>query len=568
VTAVPFGPRAHLTCAIAAGCLLGARVALAFPASDPANPSVLTNTPPPTEGDLRHQLQLQSGFFAPSTGGGWTFTPGLSLEEAWTDNILNSGTDRRWDLLTIVTPSFSLVGDTPNAQVQLSFGPEFRLAARTHQENSITNQLLGTGLFTIVPDEFYLDARAFAGSAPLFGGFGSLEPGIVPNLANLNTQFAGTGTIGLSNQNTVQTSSLSISPYWLHQFGDTGTAKIGYSFTQSSYAQGNSYLPAFIPTGANAVHQLTNEGTAQFTTGERFAPFNNIVSADLQESTGNSFAGKSSNYTFYDRLSYDVNRDISVFGELGHENIYYGSGAAIRINDVIWLFGGTWTPNPDSTITISYGHQDGTTSVEVDGSYALTPRTRISASYNNGVQTYLQGIGNQLDLAALNASGQAVNSQTGAPLLFGTNGLGVQNGVFRSKAFTLTGTTVLDRDEFSVSLQVAENTTLAQAPVNFVSPFAIPAPPVGSTDNSKSVYLSWLHQIHQDLTLTTSAAYSTSQISGSGNEQSVAGNVTMQYLLSPTLTATASYSYFNRTSTIPGVGFYQNLVLVGLSKQF
>ena len=118
VTVVRFGPRAHLTCAIAAGCLLAARAAVAFPASDAANPPVVTNTPPPTEGDLRHQLQLQSGAFAAPAGGGWTFTPQLSVGELWTDNILNSETDRRWDLLTIITPSFSLVGDTPNAQVQ------------------------------------------------------------------------------------------------------------------------------------------------------------------------------------------------------------------------------------------------------------------------------------------------------------------------------------------------------------------------------------------------------------------------------------------------------------------
>ena len=41
----PPGIPVRLTCAIAIGCLSGTRIALAFPASDPANPSVVTNRP-------------------------------------------------------------------------------------------------------------------------------------------------------------------------------------------------------------------------------------------------------------------------------------------------------------------------------------------------------------------------------------------------------------------------------------------------------------------------------------------------------------------------------------------
>ena len=41
----PPGIPVRLTCAIAIGCLSGTRIALAFPASSPANPSVVTNRP-------------------------------------------------------------------------------------------------------------------------------------------------------------------------------------------------------------------------------------------------------------------------------------------------------------------------------------------------------------------------------------------------------------------------------------------------------------------------------------------------------------------------------------------
>ena len=243
---VPLGIPARVTWAIAAGCLLSARMALAFPASDPTSPSAVTTAPPPSESDLRHQLQMQSGFGAASSGGGWTFTPMLSLQEAWTDNILNTTNNRRWDVLTLFTPSIAVTGDVPNAQVRFQYGPQFRLAARTPQENGVTNQLVGTGLFTIVQDEFYVDARAFAGGSPLGGGFGALGPGVTPNFGGLSTSNP-LGTTGLSNQNQVQTTSVSVAPYWLHRFGDTGTAKIGYQINESSFSQGNSVCPDILP---------------------------------------------------------------------------------------------------------------------------------------------------------------------------------------------------------------------------------------------------------------------------------------------------------------------------------
>ena len=404
VVTVPLGIPVRLTCAIAIGCLSGTRIALAFPASDPANPSVVTTAPEPTESDLRNQLQMHSGLGAAAAGGGWTFVPAISLAEIWTDNVLNTTNNRRWDFLTIATPSISITGDTPNAQVQFQYGPQFRLAARTPQENSFTNQLLGIGLFTIVPDEFYVDARAIAGGAPVGGGFGALSPGVTQNFGGFGSQTGTLGTTGLSNQNQVQTNSASIAPYWLHRFGDTGTAKIGYQFSETSFSQGNSYVPLFIPTGHNTSYNITNEGVAQFETGDRFAPFRNLTLADAQLGNGN-FQGNSSQYTVINRLGYLVNRELTVFGQVGYENLRFDGTPSTHISDAIWGVGATWTPNPDSQITVGFGHRYGENNVAFDGSFALTARTRISASYTTGLQNDLQGIQGQLDLASLTYHG-------------------------------------------------------------------------------------------------------------------------------------------------------------------
>lgn len=576
VVTVPLGIPARLTCALAVGWLLGQRTALAFTVTDPSNPSIVTNAPEPTESDLRHQLQMHSGFGAAAAGGGWTFVPAISGEEIWTDNILNTNTNRRWDLLTIVTPSIAITGDTPNAQVLFEYGPQLRLAARTPQENSITNQLLANSLFTIVPDEFYVSASAIAGGTPVNGGYGALGTGVTPNFGGFGTSTTtlnSLGTTGLSNANQVQVSSVSISPYWLHRFGDTGTAKIGYQLSESSFSQGNSYVPVFFPIGHNAVTDISNLGYAQFDTGDRFEPFQNHTEANAQIGSGTGFEGNSEQYWALDKLTYVVNREISVFGELGYENLQWAGTPSTHITDAIWGFGTTWTPNPDSQITVSVIHRYGDTNWELDGSYALSARTHISASYTTGVQTNLQGIQNQLNLTTVNSSGQTVNSVTGAPVSIGTNGVGVQAGVFRVKAFTANVTTTLDRDQLSAWLQISENTTISTVAPNAIVQFNITAPPVGSTTQSKTVYASWTHQIRDDWTLGSVASFSTSHTSGSGNQQSLAASVGMQYLISQTLAATLSYSFFDRlvatsSQTATNQSYYQNLVLVGLTKQF
>jgi hypothetical protein len=96
---------------------------------------------------------------------------------------------------------------------------------------------------------------------------------------------------------------------------------------------------------------------------------------------------------------------------------------------------------------------------------------------------------------------------------------------------------------------------------------------VASTSQGETVFATWTHQLREDLTLGSSAAFNKSRTSGSGDEQSWAVSVGAQYLLSETLAATASYSFFDRlastqTLSTQGQSYYQNLVLVGLNKQF
>lgn len=574
VAIVPMGSPARLTCAIAVGCLLGTRVAMAFPATDASKPPIVANPTPPSESDLQHQLQLQSGIGAAAAGGGaWTFVPAIGADEFFTDNVLQSATDRRWDLVTVLTPSIAVVGDEPNAQVNFNYAPQLRLDARTPSQNGLTQQLAGTAQFTIIPDAFYVDARALAGGTPVAGGFGALGAGQTLGASQLS---GGIATAGLAKQNLAQTSSASITPYLLHRFGDIGTAKVGYEINETTISQNGGYFPLFIPTGSTNQHSLTNQAVAQFETGERFAPYRYLVVANASESTGNGVSRDSSQDTISNELGYEINRSISVYGNIGYEKLRFGGVPPTRVDDMTWGFGATYVPNADSQIKIGYGHQNGTTGVQFSGYYALTPRTRISARYSTGLESDVQQLQGQLDLAALDQNGNAVDAQTGAPLFNGFGGIGVQGGLFRSKSFNVSAITVLDRDQISLSVQWSQQTTIAtdNALVS-TNPFNPVTPPVGSTSQGMTGIVNWVHSLSEDLTLNSSASYGISNIkggsagsAGTGRQTSIGASVGLQYMLSQSLATNVRYAYFKRGSPLPDQTIYQNIFLVGINKQF
>ena len=217
---------------------------------------------------------------------------------------------------------------------------------------------------------------------------------------------------------------------------------------------------------------LTNEEIAHFTTGDFMEYFQNNFDLDLQQTQTTTGAGvvnfstglatqstqrSSSTRTIVsDQTVYQISRGISVFASGGHEDIVYSganAGAGLpSIHDLTWALGTTLTPNTDGALTVSYGHQNGFNSVTVDGHYAVTPRTSLTASYGSTLGTQLENVQNQLNLAAASPNGALVNAQTGGPLFGGTNALAVQRGVFRTDTLTLQSQTVLDRDIISFAL--------------------------------------------------------------------------------------------------------------------
>jgi len=534
--------------------------AAAFPVADPITPSVVpmgADLAAPDVQDLRHQMALLSGFG--TAGIGWTILPRVTVEEIFNDNILQTQSPRRWDLITVVSPGVAVLGDTGHVQLRLDYEPSLNMHVRTGSQNALTQQLNATGLVTVVQDLFYVDVRAIAGVQATNGGIGGVgglgQAGVGPINASA---LVPTNPAGVPKENRTQTSSFSLSPYVLYKFGDIGNGKVGVSFNRSAYAFVTGFAPIpYLSSSANAQTRSSVEETASFQSGDFFGDIRDSATANASQGTSyGALGGKSSRETASNRMDYAISHTLSVYVSLGWESINYGGANALNINGPTWSVGSTFTPDPDSSLTIGYGRQNGRTSLTFNGRYALTTRTTLTASYTNGIGTQLEQVQNQLNAGAVANNGSLVNSQTGGPLFTGNNALGVQPGIFRFSTLSASATTVLDRDTFTLTLGSTESTQIGRGAAS-------------TTNTARTISLTWARQLTPALAVNASAFYSLgSPVAALGSSRSLAANASLQYTISDTLSAFARYSYYDRQSSAPGLSMYQDLMIFGVTKQF
>lgn len=555
IRAARWYPQALLLGAVAASASLGVHRAVAFPSSDVTSPSIVpaATGAEPDAADaeaLSHQVQLLGGY-SKNVGTGWNITPSLGVKEVFNDNVLETSTNRQWDLISTVTPGLAIYGDTPNTQVRLNYQPSLLYYARESSLNQIAQDLDATGSFTLWQDHLYLDLRGLAGEGATNGN--------APGLGYGGSGTGGAGGAGstasnLNKNNSTQFTSFEASPYWLQSFGDYGTLKVGYTanVTTSSSTSGGTTTTG---TNSNATStQTSNEELIQYNTGQYFDRISDTAMADARQFGGSGETSSGHNNTLTNTLNYVLNRTYSVFGTIGYEDIDYGGASELTIHDIVWKVGTTVTPNPNSSITVSYGHQNGSNSLTFDGHYAASARTTVFASYLTDLGTQLQSVQNQLETSSVNNSGNLVNNQTGAPVYVGNNLLGTQSRVYRTQEMTIGTTTLLDRDTLTMTAQFSDYTELGTGAVGGTS---------GITGT-----VTWIHQLREDLTLNTSGSYGRRWSSPGGRSLYVAATGALTYNISATLSGSLSYSFYDVNATGADESMYQDLFLLSLTKQF
>ncbi|MBV8867794.1 MAG: outer membrane beta-barrel protein [Acetobacteraceae bacterium] len=495
----------------------------------------------------------------------WTFRPAIGAQELFNDNIYQTESDRRADLITAITPELEVHGDTPRLNLDLRYAPVLEFYTRTPSADAVAQNLLGTATATLVPETLFVNARALASVQPSGGGLGGLGDTALaaPSLPagnGLGTD-ALPGVLALGKENRAQTASFAVTPYAQHRFGTFGTGKVGVTLSASviSADAGTAPIPGTVSAGTQ--RQETGEATAQFQSGEAFGRVRDFVLLDAARSSGTGVLAGAHADIATNWVGYAVNRVVTPFAEFGAESISYNTVPRVRIDDAVWELGVVLTPNAESQISIGYGHHQGIDALDIRGYYALSARTRLTVSYTTALASEVQLLQSQLGLAAFDALGNPVDQTTGAPLFLGNGLLSTQDALFRNRTLSLTATTLLgERDSVALSLQHQQ-----QTPIGSVNPAER-----GVGEDGTTLGASWTHQLSELTSLGASASYTriTYQVVPTVQESVIGATVGASHRLSETVTTFARYALLDRASGYAGRSFTDNVVLIGIRKQF
>ena len=474
-----------------------------------------------------------------NAGPAFLVTSSLGVEAGVTDNALRVERPRRADAFTLISPAVQVSGDTARLKVNLNYAPVASVYAQTPSQTRVDQFGNAVALATIVPDAVFLDLRGSVSQQSRTGGYGQ------------------TNTQTLNRDDQIQTIALSVTPYAEHRFGGWGTGRVGYSLARTiqngrndQNTLNNNQSFAFDNNAFGATGNLTTQRErASFTTGENLGRVNNVVALEaVQYSGAGSYRGAHRNQ-FTNDVGYAVTRTVTALAGFGYQDLRFSGTPGVRINEPIWSVGGRITPNPDSTLTVTYGHRDGFNSTSADGSYSPTARTRVFVRYSTGLTTDSEEQQTLLQSTNVGPGGLLVDSVTGAPVSSTGGAFGTQNNLYRLRRFSITGLLLLNRDSLSVSL-VQEDRTNVNAISASTTTTAVPA---GASSSGLSGTLAWQHELSPVLSSSASFSYGTDDNgsvignAASGSQRTIQTSLALNYLFTEKMSGSVRYSFTDRS---------------------
>ncbi len=494
-------------------------------------------------GDLRQAFERAYGPVGMPVGArSWSVAPAIDIDVLATDNSrsLGVGGGRRGsEIVTSITPSIYIQGTSQRLTGAFGYAPTARMFARDSRQNAVAHNLNANGRATIFEDLLFFNASASMNEFSRFGGVG---PGGAGNLAR---------------QDRIQSSSFSFGPQLRHVFADYGALdvshNVGYLKQTGQAARVNTPFAPALNTG----NTITNTTQASFTSGQEFGRFNFTLATSRIVYNGQGVLKNAHRNSETLDLGYAVTREVTMLGLIGHQDLRYSGIRPIRINDFIWNVGVRWTPSPDTSMTLLYGRRDGGDNFRFEGTTAPTARTRVSASYSEGVSSLADDLQYALTRGQAISPGIVIDPATGMPIQVNNNFAGAQGGVSRVKRITVSGVLTQDIDVYTLSFNRDERQTLSTE---------APGAPPGTTWMTTT--LGWQRELGPGLRGNAQASYSERSAAGFGNQELMTLSTGLNWSLSETLSTRASYTYTRSSSNRPGLGYDANLVSVGLRKSF
>jgi uncharacterized protein (PEP-CTERM system associated) len=481
----------------------------------------------------------------------WTITPSAAVDFYGTDSFNggSGGSNRgQSELITTVTPGIFIGADTARLQGNISYLPALRYYANNPGQNRVDQNFNGTLLATLVPGSVFLDLRGSANVTPTGGG------STPQNEQNIN------------QNNRTQNTTFSATPYIMQRFGGRATAMAGYTYqyaNQSGTAQSLTPggLPFFTPN-----ETTSHTGFGAVRTGEDFGPL--AVEGRVTGTTFQSNSVLDGAYRYLGIIEgrYAITRSVALLLEGGYERAFYDGIPPIEIDEPVWGVGVRLEPGPGSVIFARYLRRDGFNSLAFDGRLDVGDRTVLFANYSERLGTAGQRNADLLSSTSVDALGNVVDTQTGAPVIepAGSAQLATQNGIFRNRNASASIAHFLTRDTFTLTGLWQKRTPVSLAP--------------GTTafeQESTSLILSWQRQLRPDTALSASGSVGRFESASPGtNGDTYSFRITLQQNFSETLSGYVGYELTNQpttlntTSPLAQSSTVQNAIVAGLRKSF
>ena len=309
-------------------------------------------SPGPTQDDTTNAMQDQPlGVIPQPTPESPGVVTGVTLGELYTDNLrlAGPGRNKQSSWITEIQPFVKAATGGPRFSGTVDYsitGYLYTGGAHTHQ---VAQNLTAQGLFTVVPDHLFVAGDATYGRAVVNDALPS-----------------GAGTFFLDN-NRANVATASLSPYWIQELGNVGTATVRYTHGRVSYNTRG------IPNeGPSAPISLDNPGGNRPVLAGISDVNSDAIQASLVSPEGQRlgwnvmYSGQRLDYgsarpasrfaIAKGGLNWQLNANTRLLVDAGKENKYLPDGTVEILAAPFWDAGFQWSSARDS-LRVLVGHR-------------------------------------------------------------------------------------------------------------------------------------------------------------------------------------------------------------------
>jgi uncharacterized protein (PEP-CTERM system associated) len=467
----------------------------------------------------------------------WRLVPSLEGQVGATDNIRNERTDRRGDVFVRLGPRLTLLADTPTVRGAATYAPRMTHYFIDESQSRVDHLFNGQLFVTLVPDLFFVDMRGSGDARSVFG------------------EFVGFEDTSTDRRDRVQTTNLSIRPYFEHHFGGDATVRVGYRVRQSSISGRDAFAEGSNRPFFSGQDFVAHEGFAAIRSGVDWGPFAYFAQTSNTVYEGSGIYEDAHRYIHTLQLRYSLTRELAAVVDGGWQDERYGGQRPFVIQDPIWRF----APAPDSLLVVRYGERDGFTSFSLNASLPIGVRTRLFARYNEGITSSALENSDLLNTVRVDAQGNAVDSSSGLPVSVtgGSPLLASQSGLFKVRRAIAAASQSWTRDTFTLSLFHEEREPVLAAPGG-----------IAFAQESTSASLGWSRALAPGTNISSSVRYGISQSDFAGRGTNIGFQTVLARALTPTLTGSVRYAVRSTENEGRAGRALQNTVLVSLRQYF